>query len=51
MILVAWIRMDGLFKLATSFQCQWEMTQAKAASHGKDGMRLSLLKTVKKATE
>ena len=43
--------MDGLFKLAMSFQCRWEMIQAKAVSHGKDGMRLNSLKTVKKATE
>jgi len=43
--------MAGLYKLAMSFQCLWVMTQAKAASHGKDGLKPSLHRTVKKNTE
>ena len=51
MILAAWILMAGLFKLVMNFQCQWVMIQAKAASHGKDGLKLSLHKIVKIAME
>jgi hypothetical protein len=43
--------MDGQFKHAMSFQCQWVMIQAKVASHGKDGIKISLPKTANKAME
>jgi len=51
MILVVWIQMDGQFKHATNFQCQWEMILAKAASLGKDGIKINLQKIVNKAME
>jgi hypothetical protein len=51
MILEAWILTDGQFKLAMSFQCQWVMIQAKVASHGKDGIKISLQKAANKAME